>query len=384
MDITHSNNENNTNNNKKVVVTGGLGFIGSHFIREMLLPKEGTGVDNSVINVDFMGYGSNVNNLKDIITTQAIKNKRYIHIKADICSTQSLEESLAHIKDIDVIVNFAAETHVDRSISNPTAFVDSNVNGVVSLLEFCRLHEVPLFVQISTDEVYGDAAVVVEEQGHEGAGEEKKEGIHFDEDSPLKPNSPYSASKASADLLTRAYNKTYGLKTIITRCSNNFGPNQFPEKLIPKSVISALKGLAIPIYGDGRQKREWIYVNDHVDAILKVITDGKSGEIYNISSSSQISNIELVCEIRDILYSVKPDIKKAGVKYVGDRPGHDRCYSLDCSKIKRELGWKPRYSFDFAIEQTIKWYTNNEWWWTPLLTDNVLDPQPWGIEWKKR
>jgi dTDP-glucose 4,6-dehydratase len=355
------------NNYNNVVVTGGLGFIGSHFIRR-LLSKE-YGVKNSVINIDFMGYGSNINNLKDIVT-DATEKRRYKYFNANISNRQLLEESLAHIEDIDVVVNFAAETHVDRSISNPTAFVDSNVNGVVSLLEFCRLYEVPLFVQISTDEVYGDASTIEEEE------------IHFYEESPLKPNSPYSASKASADLLTMAYNKTYGLKTIITRCSNNFGPNQFPEKLIPKAVIRALKGLPVPIYGDGNQIREWIYVNDHVDAILKVIMEGKHGQIYNITSSTEINNIQVVSKIREKLLSINPDIK-VQVEYVRDRPGHDRRYSLDCSKIQRELLWRPVYSFDFALEQTIKWYINNGWWWTPLLTDNVLNPQPWELEWKR-
>jgi dTDP-glucose 4,6-dehydratase len=310
-----------------------------------------------------MGYGSNINNLKDTVTDST--EKKYKYIKANINSKEALE-SIARIAGIDVIINFAAETHVDRSISNPTEFVGSNVNGVLSLLEFCRLHEVPLFIQISTDEVYGVAA----------------EGTHLDEDSPLRPNNPYSASKASADLLTRAYNRTYGLKTIITRCSNNFGPNQFPEKLIPKAVACALNGLPISIYGDGRQIRQWIYVKDHVNAILKVIRDGKSGEIYNITSSCEISNIEVVSKIRRILQRMKPGMD-VEFKHVQDRPGHDRRYSLDGSKIKRELGWKPTYSFDFALEDTIKWYINNDWWWIPLLTDNVLNPQPWELEWKR-
>jgi len=222
-----------------------------------------------------------------------------------------------------------------------------------------------MFVQISTDEVYGDAT-----------GDK-----HLDEDSPLAPNSPYSASKAAADLLTRAYNKTYGLKTIITRCSNNFGPNQFPEKLIPKAVISALKGIPIPIYGDGSQVREWIYVDDHVDAILKVITKGKLGEIYNISSSYEMSNIDLVTKIKDIIQSSNGGIN-VQIKHVEDRPAHDRRYSLDSSKIKKDLGWRPSFSFDLALEQTVKWYTINDWWWTPLLKDKVLDYHPWKKDWK--
>ncbi len=353
-----------TQNNNNILVTGGLGFIGSHFIRQ-ILSKEYNNNDNLVINIDFMGYGSNINNLKDIVAITAQEDtikKKYRYINANISNRQALE-SIASTSDIDIIVNFAAETHVDRSISNPTAFVDSNIDGVVSLLEFCRLHDVPLFVQISTDEVYGDIA----------------EGVHVDENSALKPNSPYSASKASADLLTRAYNKTYGLRTIITRCSNNFGPNQFPEKLIPKAITRALKGLAVPIYGNGRQTREWTYVDDCVDAILKIITSGRSGEIYNITSSDEISNIELISKVGNILHNIAADVK-VHVEYVQDRPGHDRRYSLDCSKIKRDVGWQPAYSFDFALEQTIKWYISNGWWWSPLMSEELLGPPTWQPE----
>ena len=338
-----------------ILVTGGLGFIGSHFIRQ-ILSKENS--FSSIINVDFMGYGSNLNNLKGITDT------RYRYVNTSINNKEALE-ALAKTTEINMIVNFAAETHVDRSISNPTEFIDSNVNGVVSLLEFCRLHDVQLFVQISTDEVYGDAT------GRK----------HLEEDSPLAPNSPYSASKAAADLLTRAYNKTYGLKTIITRCSNNFGPNQFPEKLIPKAIISALKGLPIPIYGDGRQIREWIYVNDHVDAILKVITKGELGEIYNISSAHEMSNIDVVTKIKEILHRSNIGIN-VQIKHVQDRPGHDRRYSLNSSKVNKDLWWRPSYSFDFALEQTVKWYINNDWWWIPLLKDKVLDHHPWKMDWK--
>lgn len=339
-----------------VIVTGGLGFIGSHFIRT-LLDRTSQHSTDLVINIDFMGYGSNLNNLKDIHD-----NSKYKHIKASITNYEVLL-SLAKTHLIDVIVNCAAETHVDRSIANPSAFIESNVNGVFTLLELCRLYDVEKFVQISTDEVYGDAS---------GEG-------HLNEDAPLKPNSPYSASKASADLLTRAYNKTYGLKTMITRCSNNFGPNQFPEKLIPKTIIRALKGFSIPIYGDGMQTREWLYVKDHVNAILQVIENSKAGEIYNISTSNEISNIAMVNKISSIL------LEEAGIEarieHVSDRPGHDRRYSLDASKIERELGWRSSYSFEDALRETVKWYLENKWWWEPLVTDTVLHPQPWTLNW---
>jgi dTDP-glucose 4,6-dehydratase len=338
-----------------VLVTGGLGFIGSHFIRH-ILSKENS--FESIINVDFMGLGSNVNNLKGITDT------RYSYINTNINNKEALK-TLAKKKEINIIVNFAAETHVDRSIANPTEFIDSNVNGVVSLLEFCRLNDIQIFVQISTDEVYGDAT------GRE----------HLDEDSPLMPNSPYSASKAAADLLTRAYNKTYGLKTMITRCSNNFGPNQFPEKLIPKTIIRALKGLPIPIYGNGTQIREWIYVSDHVDAILQVITKGKLGEIYNITSSHEMSNIDVVTRIGDILRNSNVGINFR-IEHVKDRPAHDRRYSINSSKIKKDLGWSPSFTFDFALEQTVRWYINNDWWWAPLLKNEILDFHPWKVDWK--
>lgn len=343
-----------------VIVTGGLGFIGSHFIRQVLAKNQESYSCNSLINVDYCGYGSNQNNLKEIQG-----NAKYRHVYTDINSSEILKPIFQNER-IDLLVNFAAETHVDRSISNPEEFLHSNVNGVLTLLELCREYDVKKFVQISTDEVYGDAS---------GQG-------HISEEYPLQPNSPYSAAKASADMLVRAYNKTYGINTSITRCSNNYGPNQFPEKLIPKTIIRALKGLAIPIYGDGLQSREWIYVQDHVRGILKVISDGKAGEIYNISSSEEISNIDLVNQIITVL-----DGKGVGmgakIEHVPDRPGHDRRYSLDSSKIKNQLGWEPIFSFDQALRETVSWYLDNGWWWEPLVSEAVLNPQPWKLSWNR-
>jgi dTDP-glucose 4,6-dehydratase len=342
---------------RNIVVTGGLGFIGSHFIRQILSNKDSD--IRSVTNIDFMGYGSNLLNLK------GLTDARYKYIKNNIADKNKIESELM-TKDIDTVVNFAAETHVDRSISNPTDFIDSNINGVISLLEFCRIHDVELFVQISTDEVYGDSIG----------------GENFIESSPLRPNNPYSASKASADLLTSAYNKTYGIKTIITRCSNNYGPNQFPEKLIPKTTIRILKGLPVPLYGDGKQTREWIYVKDHVNAINMIINNSRIGEIYNISSSNLISNIELITAIGEIIKKYNPNLNLR-IEHVEDRPGHDKRYSLDTSKIRQKLGWKPVYSFESSLEETIRWFINNEWWWAPLLNSNVLDMQPWKSNWKR-
>jgi dTDP-glucose 4,6-dehydratase len=333
-----------------LLVTGGLGFIGSHFIRQAL------GQCESLINVDYAGYGSNPGNLKDIR-----HDAKYRHARADI----NRVKPAARAKKIDAVINFAAETHVDRSIANPAEFVHSNVNGTLALLEFCRLHDVKRFVQISTDEVYGDAT---------GQG-------HLDEDHPVKPSNPYSASKAAADLLVKSYNRTYGLDAVITRCSNNFGPNQFPEKLIPKTIIRSIKGLPVPIYGDGMQVREWIFVKDHVNAILEIIRRGRPGAVYNISSSTEIANIDLVNRISRIL--AKRGVA-ARIEHVPDRPGHDRRYSLDSTKISSETGWKPSYSLDSALEYTVHWYLDNEWWWKPLVTRSVLHPQPWTLNWKNK
>jgi dTDP-glucose 4,6-dehydratase len=282
---------------------------------------------------------------------------RYRFIKGDI-RDKNLVESL--IKEVDIVINAAAETHVDRSISNPKLFLETNTFGVFNILEAMRMvgSDVRL-VHISTDEVYSDIL--------EGS---------YTEDDRLKPSSPYSASKAAADMLCLAFNRTYGLDVIITRCTNNFGPYQFPEKLIPKTIIRAKMGLKVPIYGSGRNVRDWLYVLDHCRAIDLVMMKGRSGEIYNISSGNELMNIELV---RMILKFMGKD--ESLIMFVEDRPGHDLRYSIDSSKIRRELGWKPVYEFEEALKNTIDWYLENEWWWRPLATDKVLHPTPWKLEW---
>ncbi|MDK2876588.1 MAG: dTDP-glucose 4,6-dehydratase [Archaeoglobaceae archaeon] len=331
----------------KILVTGGLGFIGSNFIRYMLSKHENI----NIINIDKMSYGSNPENLKDFE-----KDQRYSFIKGDIADYSLIEKA---VRNVDAIVNFAAETHVDRSISDPNPFLQSNLIGVFTILEAIRKeNRNAKFIQISTDEVYGS---ILDES--------------FKEDDPLTPSNPYSASKAAADIFCLAYNKTYGLDIRITRCTNNFGPYQFPEKLIPKTIIRASLNLKIPVYGTGKNIRDWIYVTDHCEAIEKVITDGEAGEIYNISAGNEYENIEVVKEILKIM-GKSEDL----IEFVEDRPGHDLRYSLDSSKI-RKLGWKPRHSFEDALRKTVKWYLENGWWWRPLATDKILHPTPWKLEW---
>ena len=323
----------------KILVTGGLGFIGSNFVRSMMDKAE-------ITVVDALKYGSNESNLKD---------SEYKFVKGDICNYEIMAEL---VKGVDAIVNFAAETHVDRSISNPYAFVESNVVGTFTILEAMRkINPEARLVHVSTDEVYGDI-----EKGS------------FKEDDMLMPSSPYSASKASADMLVLAYVRTYGLDAVITRCTNNYGAYQFPEKLIPKTIIRAKRDMKIPIYGTGKNVRDWIYVKDHCEAINLVLERGERGEIYNISSGEEKTNLEVVSEILRIME--KPDL----VEFVEDRPGHDVRYSLDSSKI-RKLGWKPKYSFSDGLKETVEWYLENEWWWKPLADERILHPTPWKLEW---
>jgi dTDP-glucose 4,6-dehydratase len=341
----------------KVIVTGGAGFIGSNFVKHLLSHYSNESLGDrkeiEIINVDNLSYGSNEANLEGIDSSTS-----HTFVKLDVTDSESMHDIMV---DADVVVNFAAETHVDRSISNPFSFFKNNAYGTFSLLEAVRRSKsVKRYVQVSTDEVYGAA------RGSES----------FAEDDVLRPSSPYSAGKAAADLFVKAYNITYGLETMITRCSNNFGPYQFPEKLIPKTTIRALRDLPIPLYGAGDQVRDWIYVTDHCEAIRLVMEKGRAGEIYNISSGTETPNMDTVKMILEILG--KPEQL---ITHVEDRPGHDARYSLDSTKIRAELGWKPKYRFREALEQTVQWYVDHEPWWASLATDEVLHPTPWKLGW---
>jgi dTDP-glucose 4,6-dehydratase len=329
----------------RILVTGGLGFIGSNFIR-YLLSKES---DIEIFNLDNLTTGSNPANLRDLEG-----DDRYSFIKGSVADFSIVSKL---VKKVEIIINFAAQTHVDRSIAYPRLFFESNTLGTFNLLEACREEGVRL-VHVSTDEVYGEIA--------EGS---------FREEDRLKPSNPYSASKAAADLLILSYCRTYGLDAVITRCTNNFGPYQFPEKLIPKTIIRASLNMKVPVYGAGRNIRDWIYVLDHCEALHLILEKGRAGEVYNISSYNEYENIEVV---RKVLQVMGKD--ESLIEFVEDRPGHDLRYSLDSSKIRSELGWKPKHRFDEALEQTIDWYLKNEWWWKPIATEEVLHPTPWKVK----
>ena len=315
----------------RILVTGGLGFIGSNFIRHMLYKYE----DVHITNLDLMTYCGNPENLLDI---QHMPNYKFI--KGDVRKKEDVENA---IKNCDAVVHFASESHVDRSITGPEIFVTTDVYGTYQLLEAARKNDIKKHIQISTDEVYGSI--------QEGS---------FTESSPLNPSSPYSASKAGADLLTIAYFKTYGLPVYITRSSNNYGPYQYPEKLIPLFITNAIDNKPLPLYGDGKNVRDWLYVLDNCSAIETVLRDGKIGEIYNISSGEEKSNIETTNLILKKLHK-----KFNLITPVRDRLGHDRRYSITNDKIK-SLGWEPNYRFQYGMKETIWWYTHNEWWWRPL------------------
>lgn len=313
----------------KILVTGGAGFIGSCFIRHMLTKYP----DYKIFNLDSLTYAGNINNLYDVKD-----NPNYTFVNADI-TDKNLSEKIG--RNVDCIINFAAETHVDRSILNPEIFIKTNVLGTLNLLEYAKDTSVSRYIQVSTDEVYGSL-------GCNG---------YFSENSPLAPNSPYSASKASADMLVRAYFETYKMPVIITRCSNNYGPYQYPEKLIPFFISRLLKGQKVPLYGDGLNVRDWLYVYDHCSAIDTVLHKGLEGEVYNIGAHCEKSNIEIA---KIILREMNKD--ESFIEYIQDRAGHDRRYAIDNTKITNTLGWSPVYTFDEGIKTTINWYLNNESW----------------------
>jgi dTDP-glucose 4,6-dehydratase len=327
----------------KILVTGGCGFIGSNFIRYFLNSYS----DYSLINIDKLTYAGNLENLSEISV-----HPRYHFIRGDIAEAPRIEELVS--KGLDAIVNFAAESHVDRSIEDPSAFIKTNVFGTFVLLEAVRKvypQQRIRFLHISTDEVYGSL-------GETGA---------FTEETPPAPNSPYSASKTAADMLVRAYHRTYGIPAIITRCSNNYGPYQFPEKLIPLMISNAIEGKELPIYGDGMHVRDWIYVEDHCRALDTVLHHGKEGEVYNVGGHHEKPNLEVAKAILNRLG--KPH---SLIRFVTDRPGHDRRYAIDFSKINKELGWKPSVTFEEGISRTVDWYQTHREWWGKIKTGEYL------------
>lgn len=325
----------------KLLVTGGAGFIGSNFVLYMLQQHP----EYKIINVDSLTYAGNLENLKSIES-----HPNYTFSKTDITDAKAIDDLFQ--QGIDVVVNFAAESHVDRSILDPEVFVITNVMGTQILLDAAKKYGVTKYVQVSTDEVYGTL-------GETGL---------FTEETPLTPNSPYSASKAGGDLLVRAYHETFGLPVNITRCSNNYGPYQFPEKLIPLMISRALNDQALPIYGDGLNIRDWLYVEDHCSAIDLVIHKGRIGEVYNIGGNNERTNLHIVKTILAELN--KPE---SLITYVQDRPGHDRRYGIDPTKITQELGWKPKHNFETGIKETIQWYLNNKEWWTRIQSGEYQD-----------
>lgn len=351
----------------KILVTGGAGFIGSAVVRHIINHTQ-----DSVINLDKLTYAGNLESLADVVD-----NPRYTFEKVDICDRAELDRVFAQHAP-DAVMHLAAESHVDRSIDGPAAFIQTNIVGTYNLLEAARAYWLTLeesakarfrFHHISTDEVYGDL---------EGTDD------LFTETTAYAPSSPYSASKASSDHLVRAWQRTYGLPTVVTNCSNNYGPYHFPEKLIPLMILNALDGKPLPVYGDGMQIRDWLFVEDHARALYKVVTEGDVGETYNIGGHNEKANIEVVKTICALLEEYRPE-KPAGVTsydslitYVKDRPGHDVRYAIDASKIERELGWKPAETFESGIRKTVEWYLNNQAWWSRVL-DSSYSRERLGI-----
>ncbi|WII38864.1 dTDP-glucose 4,6-dehydratase [Paenibacillus thiaminolyticus] len=326
----------------RLLVTGGMGFIGSNFILYMLSRRP----EMHITNLDALTYAGNPDNLQHIADSEA-----YRFIRADITDAAAVEQVMAE-GAFDAIVHFAAESHVDRSIADPESFVRTNVLGTFRLLESARRHSIPRFIHVSTDEVYGTL-------GSTG---------FFTEESPLMPNSPYSASKAGSDMLARSYARTYDMPVIITRCSNNYGPRQFPEKLIPTIITQAIRDRPIPVYGDGSHVRDWLFVNDHCAAIDAALRHGQPGEVYNIGGHQERTNLEVVRMVLNELG--KPE---SLIAFVSDRPGHDLRYAIDPAKTERELGWTPSVSLAEGMKETISWYVNNRAWWERVLSGAYLD-----------
>ena len=324
----------------RLLVTGGAGFIGTNFIYRMLTDHP----DLEIVCLDALTYAGNIHNLD-----RAMDDERFSFVKGDVSKKEAVFPVLQK-QDIDGIVNFAAESHVDKSIDDPSIFLVSNIIGTQVLMDACRKFDIERFHQISTDEVYGDLPL-------------DRPDLSFSEETPIGPSNPYSASKASADLLVQAYHRTYGLKTTISRCSNNYGPYQFPEKLIPKTIMMAQKGLHVPIYGSGRNVRDWIYVDDHCIAIDRILRSGRPGNIYNIGGRNERSNLQVVSAVLQGL-GKSEDL----IQFVGDRPGHDLRYAIDSSKIEKKLGWRAEHSFAQGLELTIRWYVENAAWLTDVGT----------------
>jgi len=362
---------------KNVLVTGGAGFIGSNFVR--FLQKQEP--DIRVITLDALTYAGSLDNLKDLPTPD-----RHIFLKGNICDSEFVSKAFTEFQ-VDTVVHFAAETHVDRSILGPGQFIQTNIVGTFTLLEAARkswskngneFDKPYRFHHVSTDEVFGAL------KANEPA---------WIEETPYSPNSPYSASKASSDHLVRAYHHTYGLPISITNCSNNYGPNQFPEKLIPLMIVNALTGKALPVYGDGQQIRDWLYVEDHCEAIWMVIKEGKSGETYNIGGNNQPANLDIVNRICEIMDQNQPDAPyyphKSLITYVKDRPGHDRRYAMDITKISKELGWKPRHTLEEGLRETVGWYLSHPEWLVSIsdrsdlkdwIARNYIDRDKGGVK----
>ncbi|MCT1539286.1 MULTISPECIES: dTDP-glucose 4,6-dehydratase [Lysinibacillus] len=320
----------------RILVTGGAGFIGSNFVNYMVEKYP----EYSIVNVDVLTYAGNLENLK-----QSESKPNYQFVKADIIDAETMDQIIGD--GVDAIINFAAESHVDRSITNPGIFVQTNIQGTQVLLDAAKKHNVKKYLQVSTDEVYGSL-------GEDG---------FFTEQTSLAPNSPYSASKAGADHLVLAYHETFGLPVNITRCSNNYGPFHFPEKLIPLMIINALNDKKLPVYGDGKNVRDWLHVTDHCSAIDLVLHKGINGEVYNVGGHNEKTNLEVVKEILKQL-----DKPETLIQYVEDRLGHDRRYAIDPTKLQKELGWEPTYTFETGLKETVQWYLDNQAWWENIIS----------------